>query len=971
MKIQLIIKDTQGNVIATHALQPGKSLALESMPQAASYEVHSVDGQPPQKIIASKANGQMKFKLVDDVTGEQYDIVLQNVSAEEMPVMTASGSDGVIYAYDYDATNSVYELVSTSTDPLIADNVYVAGGVLGGLAALIGVAAASNSGGSGGSRNNNSVSANEDNSAATGEDNSAASVIPVTTPSLVDDAGNPVADGATTSDSTPTISGGGMEPGSTVTVSDGDTELGTATVGEDGSWSFTPDAPLADGEHALVIDGIDASGNAVNDTVNVIIDTSATVSGMTDDAGNPVADGATTSDSTPTLSGGGMQPGSTVVITDGDTDLGTATVDADGSWTFTPDAPLDDGEHALVIDGTDANGNAVNDTVNITVDTSATVPGLTDDAGNPVADGATTSDSTPTLSGGGMQPGSTVVITDGSTPIGEATVDADGNWTFTPDTALDDGEHTLITGGIDANGNNVSNSVEVIIDTSATAPGLTDDAGNPVADGATTSDSTPTLSGGGMQPGSTVVITDGSTPIGEATVDADGNWTFTPDTALDDGEHTLITGGIDANGNNVSNSVEVIIDTSATAPGLTDDAGNPVADGATTSDSTPTINGGGMQPGSTVTVSDGDTELGTTTVGEDGSWSFTPDAPLADGEHALVIDGTDANGNAVNDTVNVNIDTSATEPGMTDDAGNPVADGATTSDSTPTLSGGGMQPGSTVVITDGDTDLGTATVDADGSWTFTPETPLDDGEHALVIDGTDASGNAVNDTVNVNVDTSATVPGLTDDAGNPVADGATTSDSTPTLSGGGMQPGSTVTVSDGDAEIGTATVDADGNWTFTPDAPLADGEHALVVDGTDANGNVMNGTVNVTVDTSATVPGLTDDAGNPIADGATTSDSTPNSAPPLSTPTVTGPLHRIPRWPTASIPWLSTVQMPTVIMSMTPLMSWCKPRRLWKSLMITGPLFWMATPSVTVRQRSMVKTLNLEPRLSSQTAIPR
>ncbi|MCT2418807.1 Ig-like domain-containing protein, partial [Pantoea sp. XY16] len=461
MKTQLIIKDTQGNVIAKHALQPGKSLALESMPQAASYEVHSVDGQPPQKIIASKANGQMKFKLVDDVTGEQYDIILQNVSAEEIPVMTASGSDGVIYAYDYDSVNSVYELVSTSTDPLIADNVYVAGGVLGGLAALIGVAAASNSGGSGGSRNNNSVAANEDNSAATSEDNSAASVVPATTPSLIDDAGNPVADGASTSDSTPTISGGGMQPGSTVVITDGDTELGTATVDADGNWTFTPDAPLADGEHALVVDGTDASGNASSSTVDVIIDTgdttpgvsddagipaedngsdstpgagdnagnpaegdtSATVPGLTDDAGNPVADGSTTSDSTPIINGGGMQPGSTVVISDGDTELGTATVDADGNWTFTPENPLDDGEHALVIDGTDANGNASSDTVNVNVDTSETVPGLTDDAGNPVADGASTSDSTPTINGGGMEPGSTVVISDGDTELGTATVD--------------------------------------------------------------------------------------------------------------------------------------------------------------------------------------------------------------------------------------------------------------------------------------------------------------------------------------------------------------------------------------------------------------------------------------------------------------------------------------------------------------------------------------------------------------------
>ncbi|WP_277973573.1 Ig-like domain-containing protein, partial [Pantoea agglomerans] len=87
-----------------------------------------------------------------------------------------------------------------------------------------------------------------------------------------------------------------------------------------------------------------------------------------------------------------------------------------------------------------------------------------------------------------------------------------------------------------------------------------------------------------------------------------------------------------------------------------------------------------------------------------------------------------------------------------------------------------------------------------------------------------ADGNAVNDTVDVNVDTSATAPGITDDAGNPVADGATTSDNTPTLGGDGMQPGSTVTVTDGDTELGTATVGEDGSWTFTPDAPLDDGE---------------------------------------------------------------------------------------------------------------------------------------------------
>ncbi|HBU8853217.1 TPA: hypothetical protein MDF20_004923, partial [Citrobacter sedlakii] len=44
-----------------------------------------------------------------------------------------------------------------------------------------------------------------------------------------------------------------------------------------------------------------------------------------------------------------------------------------------------------------------------------------------------------------------------------------------------------------------------------------------------------------------------------------------------------------------------------------------------------------------------------------------------------------------------------TPPFMTDDEGNPIADGATTSDNTPTFGGSGEQPGAQVVIRDGDT----------------------------------------------------------------------------------------------------------------------------------------------------------------------------------------------------------------------------------------------------------------------------
>ncbi|MGE9553871.1 Ig-like domain-containing protein, partial [Erwinia amylovora] len=327
-----------------------------------------------------------------------------------------------------------------------------------------------------------------------------------------------------------------------------------------------------------------------------------------------------------------------MTISDGDTVIGEVTVDDDGSWSFTPDEPLENGDHTITIDGVNADGNGTSDTVNITVDTSA--PVLTDDNGNAIVDGSTTSDSTPTFGGDGMEPGSTVTITDGDDVIGEVVVGDDGSWSFTPDEPLADGSHAITVDGTNADGIDTSSTVNIVVDTSATDPVLTDDNGNAIADGTTTSDSTPTFGGDGMKPGSTVTITDGDTVIGEVTVDDDGSWSFTPDEPLENGDHTITIDGVNADGNGTSDTVNITVDTSA--PVLTDDNGNAIVDGSTTSDSTPTFGGDGMEPGSTVTITDGDDVIGEVVVGDDGSWSFTPDEPLADGSHAITVDGTNA-----------------------------------------------------------------------------------------------------------------------------------------------------------------------------------------------------------------------------------------------------------------------------------------------------------------------------------------
>ncbi|WP_164092260.1 Ig-like domain-containing protein, partial [Pantoea brenneri] len=130
-----------------------------------------------------------------------------------------------------------------------------------------------------------------------------------------DDEGNPIADGSTTNDSTPSFGGEGMQPGSTVTITDGDTVIGEVIAGEDGEWSFTPDQPLTDGEHAIVVDGTDASGSAVSDEGSVIVETPVIpVIEITDNNGNLIHSGDTVNDNDPTISGKDFVPGSTIVI---------------------------------------------------------------------------------------------------------------------------------------------------------------------------------------------------------------------------------------------------------------------------------------------------------------------------------------------------------------------------------------------------------------------------------------------------------------------------------------------------------------------------------------------------------------------------------------------------------------------------------------------------------------------------------
>jgi len=712
-----------------------------------------------------------------------------------------------------------------------------------------------------------------------------------------------LADGASTKDTTPTVSGE-AEPGSTVVIYDNGTEIGTVTADADGNWSFTPETALDDGEHTFTVDVTDPAGNTSPATSagTITIDTTAPAAAsevtLTGD-NQPLADGASTQDTTPTVSGE-AEPGSTVVIYDNGTEIGSVTADENGNWSFTPETALDDGEHTFTVNVTDPAGNTSPSTAagTITIDTTAPAAAsevtLSDDD-QPLADGASTQDSTPTVSGE-AEPGSTVVIYDNGVEIGTVAADADGNWSFTPETALDDGEHTFTVNVTDAAGNTSPATAAGTITIDTTAPAAASEVilsgdDQPLADGASTQDSTPTVSGE-AEAGSTVVIYDNGEAIGTVTADENGNWSFTPETALDDGEHAFTVNVTDPAGNTspATSAGTITIDTTAPAAAsevtLSGDDQS-LSDGASTKDNTPTLSGE-AEPGSTVVIYDNGTEIGTVTADENGSWSFTPETALTDGEHAFTVDVTDPAGNTSPSTAagTITIDTTApaaaSEVTLSGD-NQPLADGASTKDSTPTVSGE-AEPGSTVVIYDNGTEIGSVTADADGNWSFTPETALDDGEHAFTVNVTDAAGNTSPATAAGTITIDSTAPAAASEVtlsgdNQPFVDGASTQDNTPTLSGE-AEPGSTVAIYDNGVEIGTVTADADGNWSFTPATALDDGEHTFTVNVTDPAGNTSPATSagTITIDTSA--PAVADNVtisanDQTLADGASTQDTTP------------------------------------------------------------------------------------------------
>ncbi|AKG67691.1 hypothetical protein WN53_00240 [Serratia fonticola] len=753
----------------------------------------------------------------------------------------------------------------------------------------------------------------------------------------------PIAKGDTTDDTKPTLNGKG-EPGDTIIITDNGDKIGETTVDENGDWSFTPDTELSEGDHEIAVIIEDPAGNQSkpSDPWVVIVDTTPPDAPLIDSIFDNVGDktgaiqsGEVTDDNRPVMQGR-AEVGSKVVIYDHGKPIGETTANEAGNWSFKPDPALDVGDHVITVKAVDAAGNMSEPSsafdfslITANAPSAPAIIAVLDDVGSiqgPMQKNTVTDDARPTLVGT-SEPGSTISIYSNDKLLGSVVANAAGQWRFTPESDLPEGVNNLSAVAMDAAGNSSPKTGDypLIIDTTPPAAiesgELLDDVGNiqgAIMNGSVTDDAQPTFNGK-AEAGATVVIYDNGTEIGRVVSNDKGVWSFTPDTALTDGEHSLTAQVIDRAGNEseVSEPIAFTVDTRLVEVSIDvvlDDFGvkqGPISQGGVTDDTTPIFNGRAL-PNSTVVLYDNGIELGSVTSDGTGNWRFEPQTPMSEGNHAISATVITAAGGESQATPVFDFNIDSTPPGkpgndgdtgigsVIDDVGvvqGPIANGGTTDDTTPTFNGKG-EPGDTIHIFDNDELLGSVEVQPDGDWSFTPPS-LSEGEHEITVIIEDPAGNQseASDPWVVIVDTTPpdapTIGSIYDDAGSKqgyLQPGDMTDDTTPTLKGQ-AEAGAKVEIYDHGQKIGETTANVEGNWEFTPGSELAEGEHSFTTRAIDAAGNaselsqpwelVIDNTPPDQPGTGGNGPGISEIIDNegpiqgPIAKGDTTDDTTP------------------------------------------------------------------------------------------------
>ena len=668
-----------------------------------------------------------------------------------------------------------------------------------------------------------------------------------------------------------------VEGNSTVYLRVGGVDKRSTTANADGSYSITVQAgDLVTGANQVDIYYQDQAGNiaANGPDLTVTLDTTIDDPVLPDladisDTGSNTTDDIT-AETRPTIQGaaGSVEGLSTVRVwldTPGaaDTEVGTATAAADGSWnyTFTSVNPLEEGANIIHVIAVDPAGNISNSSPNltVTVDFGAGAQSAPDlDAASDTGaadDDDITSDNTPTISA--ACPNGAVIKLRTNAVIMATFTDNDadddnpaaGFWSYTFEAGdLNEGVNTIAFLTIDTQNNTSDWSQDLVItqDTGIQQPEqpnliTADDSGSDTGDDITNVTS-PRISGT-AEANSTVTIdiNDGA-QSDTAAVGANGAWSYTLTNGwLNEGANTIFVQATDVAGNVsvVSTDLIITLDTTNNAPSQPDLTAATDTGGSNTDNITRHANPrivGAADANTTIAVRldpDGAaTIVGTTTADALGNWSYTfAGDDLAEGANIIDVLSTDIADNSIDSAnLTISIETAINAPQNLDlTAGSDLGDANDddlTSLTTATITGT-ADSSCTVYVRVNGTEIGSATSDGVGDWSYTFDGVDDLIEGVNIVDAyaEDSVGNlsAYSDDLVITLDTLVATPAAVDlatagDSGVSDVDNYTNV-ATATISGA-CETGAAITISlNGDDNFATVTDDADGSedglWSYT------------------------------------------------------------------------------------------------------------------------------------------------------------
>ncbi|HEV2864415.1 MAG TPA: HYR domain-containing protein [Pyrinomonadaceae bacterium] len=385
----------------------------------------------------------------------------------------------------------------------------------------------------------------------------------------------------------------------------------------------------------------------------------AAITSVTDDTGVSSTD-EITSDANLVLSGTAGANDTVTLTLEGVGQIGTATADAAGNWSFDYAAStLSEGAHTFTATATDEEGGETpeSEPFVVTVDTTApAAPSI-----NSVGGGSL-------VFKGTAEPGTSVTVARKDAGlVGAASAGQNGAWVLTYSGSLPQGVHTFTATAADTAGNVSPSSAEYTVDTGLTTPAITNivsDTG-PLTNDRVTSDTTLVINGTATA-GHTVTVSRADVgAIGAAIADGSGKWSFDyTNTVLAPGTYTFNAKATDNANHDSLSSPDFVVTVEETPPAVVSvNRQNPT--GAT-------INGG------TVVFRVTFSEPVTGVDSSDFQLATTGSAAGAVAGAASVTNTTfDVTVNSVSGTGTLRLDLKASGTGIVDVAGNQIAGGYT------------------------------------------------------------------------------------------------------------------------------------------------------------------------------------------------------------------------------------------------------------------------------------------------------